>query len=88
MVAKLALRLVDTPCSYLVFEALSKGKKVIAASDALNQGETSTKIGAIEVEYVNLLSELGVELVPMMQNCRIRHGENGQSVCHLGKVSD
>ncbi|MDE0425663.1 MAG: hypothetical protein OXN25_12435 [Candidatus Poribacteria bacterium] len=67
MVAKLALRLVDTPCSYLVFEALSKGKKVIAASDALNQGETSTKIGAIEAEYVNLLSELGVQLVPMMQ---------------------
>lgn len=67
MVAKLALRLVDTPCSYLVFEALSKGKKVIAASDVRNQGETSTKIGAIEVEYVNLLSEFGVELVSMMQ---------------------
>ena len=67
MVAKLALRLVDTPCSYLVFEALSKGKKVIAASDALNQGETSTKIGALEIQYVNLLSELGVQLVPMMQ---------------------
>ena len=67
MIAKLALRLVDTPCSYLIFEALSKGKKVIAASDALNQGETSTKIGAIEVEYVNLLSELGVQLIPMMQ---------------------
>ncbi len=67
MVAKLALRLVDTPCSYLVFEALSKGKKVIAASDALNQGETSTKIGTLEIQYVNLLSELGVQLVPMMQ---------------------
>jgi hypothetical protein len=67
MVAKLALRLVDTPCSYLVFEALSKGKKVIAASDVLSEGEISTKIGAIEVEYVNLLSEFGVQLVPMMQ---------------------
>ena len=67
MVAKLALRLVDTPCSYLVFEALSKGKKVIAASDALNQGETSTETGTIEVSYVNVLSELGVQLVPMMQ---------------------
>lgn len=67
MVAKLALRLVDTPCNYLVFEALSKGKKVIAASDALNQGEASTKIGTIEIEYVNLLSELGVQLVPVMQ---------------------
>ena len=67
MVAKLALRLVDTPCSYLVFEALSKGKKVIAASDALNLGETSTETGTIEVNYVNVLSELGVQLVPMMQ---------------------
>lgn len=67
MVAKLVLRLVDTPCSYLVFEALSKGKKVIAASDALNQGGTSTETGTIEVNYVNVLSELGVQLVPMMQ---------------------
>ncbi len=67
MVAKLALRLVDTPCSYLVFEALSKGKKVIAASDALNSGETSTEIGALEVQYVNVLSELGVQLVPLIQ---------------------
>ena len=67
MVAKLVLRLVDTPCSYLVFEALSKGKKVIAASDALNQGGVSTETGTIEVNYVNVLSELGVQLVPMMQ---------------------
>ena len=67
MVAKLALRLVDTTCNYLVFEALSKGKKVIAASDALNQGEISTKIGALEIQYVNVLSELGVQLVPLTQ---------------------
>ena len=67
MIAKLALKLVDTPCSYLVFEALSKGKHVIAASDTLNQDKTSTKIGTINVEYVNVLSELGVQLVPMTQ---------------------
>ncbi|MDE0013708.1 MAG: hypothetical protein OXU36_21385 [Candidatus Poribacteria bacterium] len=67
MVAKLVLRLVDTPCNYLVFEALSKGKKVIAASDVFNQGGTSTETGTIEVNYVNVLSELGVQLVPMMQ---------------------
>ncbi len=67
MAAKLALRLVDTPCTYLVFEALSKGKTVIAVTDALNQNEASTKINAIEVEYVNVLSELGVQWVPMMQ---------------------
>ena len=71
MVAKLALRLVDTPCTYLVFEALSKGKKVIAASDALHQGKVSVKTGPIfskfENDYVNALSELGVQLVPMTQ---------------------
>lgn len=67
LIAKLALKLVDTPCSYLVFEALSKGKDVIAASDTLNQGKISTKVGTIDVEYVNVLSELGVQLVPMMQ---------------------
>ena len=71
MAAKLALRLVDTPCTYLVFEALSNGKKVIAASDALNQGEVFVKTGPIfskfENDYVNALSELGVQLVPMTQ---------------------
>ncbi|RKU16633.1 hypothetical protein C6503_11960 [Candidatus Poribacteria bacterium] len=67
MAAKLALRLVDTPCTYIIFQALSKGKSVIAATDALNQNEASLKINAIEVEYVNVLSELGVQLVPMMQ---------------------
>ena len=68
MAAKLALRLVDTPCTYIVFEALSKGKTVIAVADALNnQNEVPGKINAIEVEYVNVLSELGVQLVPMMQ---------------------
>lgn len=71
MAAKLALRLVDTPCTYLVFEALSKGKKVIAASDALNQSEVSIETGPIfsklENNYVNALSELGVQLVPMTQ---------------------
>lgn len=71
MAAKLALRLVDTPCTYLVFEALSKGKKVIAAADALHQNEVPAKIGPIfsklEDDYVNALSELGVQLVPMTQ---------------------
>ena len=71
MAAKLALRLVDTPCTYLVFEALSKGKKVIAAADALHQNEFSVKMGHIfsklENNYVNALSELGVQLVPMTQ---------------------
>lgn len=67
MAAKLALGLVDTPSIYLVYEALLSGKTVIAISDALNQDKTSEQINAIEVEYVNVLSELGVQLVPMIQ---------------------
>ncbi len=67
MAAKIALGLVDTPCTYLVFEALSKGKKVIAVPDALHQNKASAKINAITVEYVNVLSELGVQWVPIMQ---------------------
>ena len=69
MAAKLALGLVDTPCTYLVFEALSKGKTVIAASDALQQSEASIKTGTIfsklKGDYVNVLSELGVQLIPI-----------------------
>ena len=67
MAAKLALGLVDTPSTYLVYEALLRGKTVIATSDALNRDKTSEQINAIAVEYVNVLSELGVQLIPMIQ---------------------
>ena len=67
MAAKLTLGLVDTPATYLVYEALSRGKTVIAVSDALKQDKASQQINAIQVEYVNVLSELGVQLVPMIQ---------------------
>jgi len=67
MAAKIALRVIDTPCTYLVFEVLSKGKAVIAASDALSHNKTPGKINAIEIEYVNVLSELGVQWVPVTQ---------------------
>ena len=66
MAAKLALQLVDTPSTYLVSEALSKGKTVIAASDALKQDQASQQINGIQIEYVNVLSELGVQFVPMI----------------------
>ena len=67
MAAKLALGLVDTPSTYLVHEALSRGKTVIAVSDTLKKDNASQQINAIQVEYVNVLSELGVQLVPMIQ---------------------
>lgn len=67
MAAKLALGIVDTPSTYLVHEALLRGKTVIAASDALKKDNASQQINAIKVEYVNVLSELGVQLAPMIQ---------------------
>lgn len=67
MAAKLALGLMDTPATYLVYEALSRGKTVIAVSDSLKRDKASQQINAIQVEYVNVLSELGVQLVPMIQ---------------------
>ena len=85
MAAKLALRLVDTPCTYLVYEALSKGKTVIAVSDALNQGPRSQKINAIEVEYVNVLSELGVQWVPMIQIAESVNNKTNDSPTSLGR---
>ncbi len=75
MAAKLALRLVDTPCTYLVFEALRKERKVLAAADALGEhGQAAigkslpplaigTSLLPLEKEYVNALSELGVQWV-------------------------
>ena len=66
MAAKLAFQLVDTPSTYLVYEALSKGKTVIAVSDALKQDKASQQISGIQIEYVNVLSELGVQFIPMI----------------------
>lgn len=67
MAAKLALRLVDTPCTYLVFEALQHEKRVIAASDAFGTRAQHTHAKSfgklLETEYVNALSELGVQWV-------------------------
>lgn len=93
MAAKLALRLVDTPCTYLVFEALSKGKKVIAASDTLHQGKVSVKTGPIfsklENDYVNALSELGVQLVPITQIAEsvIERGSGSRAVVEKTLIS-
>lgn len=71
MVSKLALKLVDTPCTYLVFHALSCGKRVIAASDVLSKREflnkESAKIDKIEPEHVNTLSGFGVKWVTVEQ---------------------
>ncbi len=65
MAAKLALKIVDTPCTYLVFEALRRGKQVLVTSDALNQerSHAASFLHKLEEEYVNILSELGVQWI-------------------------
>lgn len=71
MVGKLALKLVDTPCSYLVFQALSCGKRVIAASESLPKkryvDKESRTLDIIEPDHVNVLREFGVQWVTVDQ---------------------
>ena len=71
MAGKLALKLVDTPCTYLVFHALSCSKQVIAASDGTSKKEflnrKSLKLDKIIPEHVNILSDFGVKWVTMDQ---------------------
>ena len=71
MAGKLALKLVDTPCTYLVFHALSCRKQVIAASDVLSRSEflnkKSANIDKIDPKHVNTLSDFGVKWVTVEQ---------------------
>ena len=71
MAGKLALKLIDTPSTYLIFHALSCGKQVIAAADVLSTKEFSNKkslkLHEIEHQHVNTLSEFGVKWVTVDQ---------------------
>ncbi len=71
MAGKLALKLVDTPSTYLVFHALCEGKRVIAASDKLSTRKYIDKklltIDQIEPTHVNALTEFGVQWVTVDQ---------------------
>lgn len=65
MVGKLALKLVDTPCTYLVYHALCQGKQVAAtADDLIRKKHYSDKkiqsLDEINEEHVNILSGFGV----------------------------
>ncbi|MCE2399942.1 hypothetical protein J4G08_03540 [Candidatus Poribacteria bacterium] len=71
MAGKLALKLVDTPCTYLVFHALCCGKRVIAASDVSTTRKYTDKksltLDQIEPAHVNALTEFGVKWVTVDQ---------------------
>ena len=71
MAGKLALKLVDTPSTYLIFHALSCGKQVIAAADVFKRRGLKNKksliLDEIEQQHVNTLSEFGVKWVTVEQ---------------------
>lgn len=68
MVGKLALKLVDTPCTYLVYHALCQEKQVLATADTLIRKKhySEEKIQPLEninEKHVNTLSAFGVRWV-------------------------
>lgn len=71
MVGKLALKLVDTPCTYSVFHALYCGKRVIASSENLPKkryvDKESRTLDEIEPAHVNALREFGVQWITVDQ---------------------
>lgn len=83
MAGKLALKLVDTPCTYLVFHALCCRKPVIAASDELTEkiyiSKESRTLDKIEPTHVNVLREFGVQWVTVDQIA--------ETVCDIGLLN-
>ena len=66
MAAKLSLGMADTPCAYLVFRALLRGNRVIAASDGFeisDGSEIPPEISKLGQDYIKTLSDLGVQFV-------------------------
>ena len=66
MAAKLSLGMGDTPCAYLVFQALLRGNKVIVMSDGLeisDKSEIPPEISKLGRNYIKILSDFGVRFV-------------------------
>jgi hypothetical protein len=76
MAAKLALGLVDTPCAYLVFQALLRNSSVVAASDMLEETANGA-ISALRKNYIEKLVEFGIEFVSIGQLAQtiLRHDD-------------
>ena len=68
MAAKLSLGLADTPCAYLVFQALVRGNTVLATVDGLgisDESEIPPEISKLGQNYIKTLSDFGVQFVAM-----------------------
>ncbi len=66
--AKLSLGLADTPCAYLLFQALVRKNKVLATVDGFGgseQSETPPDISKLRQNYIETLSEFGIQFVAM-----------------------
>ena len=66
MAAKLSLGIADTPCAYLVFQALLQGKRVIATSDGFeisDGSEVPPEISKLGQDYIKTLSDFGVQFI-------------------------
>lgn len=85
MAGKLALKIVDTPCTYLVYQALCSGKRVIAASDLSDTRKYIDKkartLDQIDPIHVNALTEFGVKWIKVDQIAKtVREGDITHSV--------
>lgn len=68
LAAKLSLGLADTPCAYLLFQALVRGNKVLATVDGFggsDQSEIPPKISKLGQDYIETLSDCGLQFVAM-----------------------
>ena len=66
MAAKLSLGMADTPCAYLVFQAMLRGNRVIAMADGFeisDGSEIPPEISKLGKNYIKTLSDFGVQFV-------------------------
>ena len=66
MAAKLSLGMADTPCAYLVFQAMLRGNRVIAMSDGFeiaDGSEIPPGISKLGQDYIKTLLDFGVQFV-------------------------
>ena len=66
MAAKLSLGMADTPCAFLVFQAMLRRNTVLAASDGFeisDESEIPPEISRLGQDYIKTLSGFGVQFV-------------------------
>jgi hypothetical protein len=66
MAAKLSLGMADTPCAYLVFQALLRRNRVVVMSDGFEVSDGSEippEISKLGKNYIKTLSDFGVQFV-------------------------